>query len=46
MDPAVKSVSIKLSPSGAFSIKVKVAGKNGPVNVVPPNPGATAAVSP
>jgi len=41
VDPAVKSVSIKLSPSGAFSIKVKIAGKNGPVNVVPPNPGAT-----
>jgi hypothetical protein len=38
---AVKSVSIKLSPSGSFSIKVKIAGKNGPVNVVPPNPGAT-----
>jgi len=40
-DGAVKSVSIKLSPSGSFSIKVKIAAKNGLVNVVPPNPGAT-----
>jgi hypothetical protein len=41
VNPAVKSVSIKLSPSGSFSIKVKIAGKNGPVNVVPPDPGTT-----
>jgi hypothetical protein len=37
----VKSVSIKASPSGKFSIKVKVAAKHGTVNVVPPNPGAS-----
>src|SRR5262249_42107590 len=36
---AVKSVLIKKSPSGAFSIKVKLAGKTGTINVVPPNPG-------
>jgi hypothetical protein len=41
VNPAVKSVSIKLSPSGSFSIKVKIAAKNGAVNVVPPNPGTT-----
>jgi hypothetical protein len=37
----VKSVSIKATPSGKFSIKVKVAAKHGTVNVVPPDPGAT-----
>ena len=37
----VKSVSVKRSPSGEFSIKVKIAGKNGPVTVVPPNPGTS-----
>ena len=35
----VKSVQIKKSPSGAFSIKVKLTGKTGTINVVPPNPG-------
>jgi hypothetical protein len=35
----VKSVSIKLTPSGSFSIKAKVAAKHGAVDVVPPNPG-------
>jgi len=37
----VKSVQIKKSPSGAFSIKVKLTGKTGTINVVPPNPGAS-----
>ena len=37
----VKSVQIKKSPSGAFSIKVKLTGKNGTINVKPPNPGAS-----
>jgi hypothetical protein len=37
----VKAVSIKRTPSGNFSIKVKIAGKNGPVSVVPPNPGTS-----
>ncbi len=36
---AVKSVSIKRSGSGAFSVKITVSGKGGPLNVVPPNPG-------
>jgi hypothetical protein len=35
----VKSVSIKATPSGKFSIKAKVSAKHGTVNVVPPNPG-------
>src|SRR5262245_39093933 len=35
----VKSVLIKRSPSGAFSIKVKLTGKNGAINVVPPDSG-------
>jgi len=41
----VKTVSIKASPSGKFIIKAKIAGKNGPVNVVPPNPGSTGCVA-
>src|SRR5438105_3552593 len=36
---AVKKASIKLTPSGIFQIKVLILGKNGPVDVVPPNPG-------
>jgi len=36
---AVKSVTIKRTPSGNFSIKAKILGKGGPVDVVPPNPG-------
>ncbi len=36
---AVKSVSIKRSAGGKFSIKAKLSGKNGTINVVPPNPG-------
>jgi hypothetical protein len=37
----VKSVLIKKSANGAFSIKVKLNGKNGTINVVPPDPGAS-----
>jgi hypothetical protein len=36
---AVKTVLLKRSPAGTFIIKAIVAGKNGQVNVVPPNPG-------
>jgi hypothetical protein len=35
----VKSVLIKKSANGVFSIKVKLSGKNGTINVVPPNTG-------
>jgi hypothetical protein len=42
---AVKSVVIKRSPSGKFTIKAKVAGKNGPVNIVPPDPGTSGCVA-
>ena len=38
---AVRSVLIKKSASGAFSIKVKLSGKGGSISVVPPNPGAS-----
>ncbi len=41
----VKSVSVKRSPSGQFSIKVKIAAKGGPVTVVPPNPGTSGCVA-
>jgi hypothetical protein len=37
----VKSVLIKKSANGAFSIKVKLTGKNGTISVVPPNPGTS-----
>src|SRR5262249_61686789 len=39
---AVKSVSIKVSPSGTFTIRVALTGKNGPVSIVPPDPGTDA----
>jgi len=42
---AVKSASIRLSPSGSFSIKVSLTGKNGPVSIVPPNPGSDACLA-
>jgi hypothetical protein len=35
----VKKASIKRSPKGTFTIKMLITGKNGTVNVVPPNPG-------
>jgi hypothetical protein len=41
----VESVRLKRSPSGKFSIKVEITGKNGPVNVVPPNPGTSGCVA-
>jgi len=37
----VKSVLIKKSANGSISIKVKLTGKNGTINVLPPNPGAS-----
>src|SRR5262245_16371161 len=37
----VTGVSIKRTPSGNFSIKAKISGKNGNVDVVPPNPGTS-----
>ena len=42
---AVKTVAIKRSASGAFSIKAKVLGRNGAVIVIPPNPGTSACVA-
>ena len=36
----VKVVSIKRSSGGSFSIKAVVSGKNGAVDVLPPNPGS------
>lgn len=35
----VKSVLIKRSPGGNFTIKATLTGRNGTINVVPPNPG-------
>jgi hypothetical protein len=37
----VKSALIKKSANGSISIKVKLTGSNGTINVVPPNPGAS-----
>jgi hypothetical protein len=42
---AVKSVLVKRSPSGRFTIKAKVTGRNGPVSVVPPNPGTSGSMA-
>jgi hypothetical protein len=42
---AVKSLQIKLSKSGAFSIKASLSGKNGPIVIVPPNPGTDACIA-
>ena len=42
---AVKIVSVKRSPSGTFAIKAKIFVKNGPVNIVPPNPGTSGCVA-
>jgi hypothetical protein len=39
---AVTSVSINQSPSGTFSINASIAGRNGPVSIVPPDPGTDA----
>lgn len=35
----VKSAQIKRSPGGNFTLKVSLTGRNGTINVVPPNPG-------
>jgi hypothetical protein len=35
----VKILTIKRTPSAIFSIKAKLTGKNGTINVLPPNPG-------
>jgi hypothetical protein len=35
----VRTVIIRKTVSGIFNVKVIVQGKNGPVNVLPPNPG-------
>jgi hypothetical protein len=35
----VKKAQIKRTPGGVFQIKVIISGKNGAVNIVPPNPG-------
>jgi len=37
----VKIAQIKLTASGAFTMKAVIEGKNGPVDVVPPNPGTS-----
>lgn len=41
----VKSVQIKKSGSGSFLIKASLSGKNGAINVVPPNPGTSGFVT-
>src|SRR5262245_29905027 len=45
MQGPVKSASIRLSGRGTFSIKVLVSGKNGPLFIVPPNPGTGACLA-
>jgi hypothetical protein len=40
----VKSAQIKKS-GGKFSIKVSLTGKNGPISIVPPNPGTDACIA-
>jgi hypothetical protein len=41
----VKTVLIKKSPGGVFTVKAKITGKNGPVSIVPPNPGSAGCVA-
>jgi len=41
----VKSVLIRRSPSGSFTIKAKITGRNGAVNVIPPAPGTNGCVA-
>ena len=38
----VTSVSIKKSPSGMFTVSASITGRNGPVTIVPPDPGTDA----
>jgi hypothetical protein len=42
---AVTSVRIKRSPAGSFVVAVQLRGANGPINVVPPNPGTSGCVA-
>ena len=35
----IKKAQIKRTPAGVFQIKMIISGKNGAVNIVPPNPG-------
>jgi len=42
---AVERASIRRSPSGSFVMKVLLSGKNGPLAIVPPNPGTDACVA-
>jgi hypothetical protein len=42
---AVKTAAIKKSGSGTFVIKAKLKGKQGPMTVVPPNPGTSGCVA-
>ena len=41
---AVSSVKIKKAANGTFTLKVQIAGENGPVSLLPPNPGTGACV--
>jgi hypothetical protein len=41
---AVKVAQIKKAASGTFSIKVVAVGKNGPITVLPPNPGTSGCI--
>ena len=38
----VKLASIKKTPSGIFLMKAKITGRNGPITVIPPDPGIQA----
>jgi uncharacterized protein DUF5050 len=42
---AVKSLSIALKPGGTFRIKATISSKNGPLSIVPPDPGTSACVA-
>ena len=42
---AVQRATIRRSPSGSFVMKVALSGKNGPLAIVPPNPGTDACVA-
>ena len=42
---AVERASIRRSPSGSFVMKLSLSGKNGPLAIVPPNPGTDACVA-
>jgi hypothetical protein len=42
---AVERATIRRSASGSFVMKVSLSGKNGPLAIVPPNPGSDACVA-